>query len=81
MEFLFERFMRSELSPFVHKLIFDAVREHEARPELELETFELNCFDITLDFVNNLALIQDVTDASPSGKLQLPLDEFLRRLN
>lgn len=78
MEFLFESFMSNEFSPYVHKLIFDAVREHEARPELELQSFEFNVFDVKLDFVNQTAVLQDVLD--PNGTLQLPLDEFLRRL-
>ena len=80
MEFLFESFMRSEFSPHVHKLILNAVREHEARPELELKSFVLNCFEVKLDFVNQVAVLEDEFDVSPSGTLQLPLDEFLRRL-
>ena len=52
----------------------------KARPQLELESFVFNCFEVKLDFVNQVAVLEDEFDVSPSGTLQLPLDEFLRRL-
>ena len=37
-------------------------------------------FEITRDFVNQVAVLKDEFDVSPSGTLQLPLEEFLLRL-
>lgn len=80
MDSLFDEFVIDDVTPYARELIRNAVREHEARPELELESFVFNRFGVKLDFVNQVAVLEDDFDISPSGTLQLPLDEFLRRL-
>jgi len=80
MDSLFDQFAREDATPYARELIRDAVREHEERPALELKTFEFNRFEVKLDFLNQVAVLEDEFDVSPSGTLQLPLDEFLRRL-
>jgi len=80
MDSLFDEFAREDGTPYARELIRDAVRERGERPELELKTFSFNRFEVKLDFVNQVAVLEDEFDVSPSGTLQLPLDEFLRRL-
>jgi hypothetical protein len=81
MNSVLQRFLAEEASPYVRKLIADAMSEHGARPAEVQKRFEFNCFEVTLDFAGNAALIEDVLDPDVSGSFRLQLDEFLRCLS
>jgi pterin-4a-carbinolamine dehydratase len=81
MESLLEQFLREEASSHVRDLILDAVQEHEQRSNQVRKKFEFNRFEVTLDFVSDVALIEDVLDPAPSGEVRLQLGEFIRCLS
>lgn len=80
MESLLEQFLREEASSHVRGLILDAVHEHEQRSNQVRKKFEFNRFEVTLDFVSDIALVEDVLDAAPSGEVRLRIGEFIRYL-
>ena len=78
MELILEQFLAEEAVPYVRKLIFDAVNEHQTRPNEIQKQFEFNRFELTLNFENKTVLIEDILQPSPNGEVRLGLDELLR---
>jgi hypothetical protein len=73
---LLEQFLREECTPHVRKLICDAAASREpARQE-----FEFNRFNLALDFEAGRATLEDETDATPSGSVDLALADLLAAL-
>jgi hypothetical protein len=60
--------------------ILDAVHAKEKLPDRVIDEFSSNCFDITLNYTEGFALLEDVLDTSPSRQQRFVLDEFIRRL-
>jgi uncharacterized protein (DUF1786 family) len=81
MQALLEQFFNEEASSYVRSLILMAVQEHEWHPDVERRKFEFNRFEITLDFIGDFALIEDVLDPAPSGEVRVKLGDFLGRLS
>jgi hypothetical protein len=80
MSSVLEQFLEEEASPYVRKLIADAVSQHLFQPGEVQKRFEFNRFEVILDFMNDSVLIEDVLDPATSGEVRLKLDEFLRYL-
>lgn len=78
---LLEQFLKEEANPHVRGLLLGAVHEHERRPDEAQRKFEFNRFEVTLDFIGDVALIEDVLDPASSGEVRLQLGEFVRRLS
>ncbi|MEX8505369.1 hypothetical protein [Leptothrix ochracea] len=74
---LLEQFLREEVNPHVRRLILGAVHEHELRQDEAQRRFEFNRFEVTLDFIGDVALIEDVLDPGPSGEIRIELGEFV----
>ena len=81
MEFLLEQFLREEASPYVRGVIVDAVHEHDKCSNQAQKKFEFNRFEVTLDFIGDVALVEDVLDPASSGEVRLQLGEFIRCLS
>jgi len=78
---LLEQFLKEEADPHVRGLILGAVHEHENRSDEAQRKFEFNRFEVTLDFIGGIAVIEDVLDPAFSGEVRLQLGEFVRRLS
>ena len=74
---LLEIFLKEEASSHVRGLIVRAVREHDTRSNEAQKKFEFNRFEVTLDFIGDVVLIEDVLDPASSGEVRLPLREFI----
>lgn len=81
MESLLEHFLREEATSYVRGLIVDAVHEHDKRSTEAQKKFEFNRFEVTLDFIGDIALIEDVLDPASSGEVRLQLGEFISCLS
>ena len=81
MESLLNQFLREEASAHFRGLILDAVREHERRSNEAQKKFEFNRFEVTLDFIGDVALIEDVLDPAWSGEVRLQLGKFISCLS
>ena len=73
--------MTTLFSDFIHdaglstcREILDAIKSR--MPERIISEFNSNCFDITLNYVERFALLEDVLDISPSRQQRFPLEEF-----
>jgi hypothetical protein len=75
------KFLREEATPHVRKLILDAVEEQRRLKQRDRCRFEFNRFELTLDFVNDTATLEDVLDPELSGEYRLRLGELVRRLS
>jgi hypothetical protein len=75
---LLEQFLHEECTPHVRKLICDAVAGRE--PARQRQEFELNSFNLALDFEAGRATLEDETDATPSGSVDLALADLLAAL-
>ncbi|WP_018413105.1 hypothetical protein [Methyloversatilis thermotolerans] len=75
------KFLSEEATPHVRKLILDAVDEHSGLKQRDRCRFEFNRFEVTLDFVNDMAKLEDVLDPELSGEFRLRLGEFVHRLS
>ncbi len=60
--------------------ILEAVRAKEHLPERVIDEFNTNCFDITLHYVDEFALLEDVLDISPDRKQRFDLNAFVQLL-
>lgn len=80
MSLLIEQFIAEEVTPYVHKLIVDAVAQHEFRPDGGKTRFEFNRFELTIDYADEAVVIEDVLDASSAGEVRIALGEFMRAL-
>lgn len=78
---LLEQFLKEEANPHVRRVILGAVQEHEMRPNEAQRKFEFNRFEVTLDFIGDVALIEDVLDPASSGEVRLRIGEFVGRLS
>ncbi len=78
---LLEQFLWEEADPHVRGLILGAVHEHERRPDEVQRKFEFNRFEVTLDFIGDVALIEDVLDPGPDGEVRIQLGEFVGRMS
>ena len=73
--------MNTLFDDFIHdaglsicRKILDAVNSR--MPERVISEFNSNCFDVTLNYVERFALLEDVLDISPSREQRYPLEEF-----
>jgi hypothetical protein len=55
--------------------ILDAV--HARAPERVISEFNSNCFEVTINYVDGSALLEDVLDISAHRKHRFRLDEFV----
>jgi len=74
---LLEQFLKEEANSHVRGLLLGAVGAHKANPDAALQKFEFNRFEITLDFLGDMALIEDVLGPTPSGEVRFELGEFV----
>jgi hypothetical protein len=72
-----KQFLAEEAVTYVRNLIFDAVDKHENNPDEFHKLFELNRFDVTLNYAKSTVSIEDVLDSEASGEVTLSLKEFL----
>ena len=77
MNTLFDAFMR-DAGLSTCREILDAVSSR--KPERVIAEFNSNCFDVTLDYVEKFALLEDVLDVSPGRQQRFPLHEFTKLL-
>lgn len=77
MVLLLEQFLKEEANSHVRGLLLGAVSAHEENPEAAQQKFGFNRFEITLDFLGDIALIEDVLDPTPSGEVRIELGEFV----
>lgn len=73
---LLERFLAEEASAYVRGLLENAIAEFEAGAGPSEKRFEFNCFEVTVDRVNETVMLEDVLDATSSGELKLSIPEF-----
>lgn len=69
---LFEQFLTQECTAHVRRLLEDALADSTSpRPH-----FEFNRFEITIEREANVAVLEDVLDATEGGVCRVPLAEF-----
>jgi len=78
---LLEQFLKEEANPHVCRLILGAVHDQKKHPDEVQRKFEFNRFDLTLDFISNVALIEDILDPLSNGEVRLQLDEFVGHIS
>lgn len=74
MNTLFDEFIHDAGASTCRKIL-DAVKSR--RPERVIFEVNSNCFDVTLNYEERFALLEDVLDISPSRKQRFPLDDFI----
>ena len=77
---LLDEFIIGECTPYVRKLLCDALACRVDPGVARRMRFELNRFEVTLSFEDKTALLEDVLDTSPAGSRLLRFDELLARL-
>lgn len=80
MKSLLEQFLAEEATQHVRQMIEAAMEEHAGKPSECERRFEFNRFEVTLNFSQGFALIEDVLDASSVGEQRLPLDRLRQSL-
>ncbi|VWX56030.1 conserved hypothetical protein [Burkholderiales bacterium 8X] len=80
MSSLFMQFLREENTAVFRKLIAAAIVEHEREPAKVNFRFELNRFEVTLDFATGFAFLEDVLDPSSQGEMKVELEEFISQV-
>jgi hypothetical protein len=73
---ILSEFLAFECDDYVKSLIRDAVQKSNLDKNLKVKKFEFDRFNITMDFENQVVLVEDVLDASEAGTGQFDLDEF-----
>lgn len=80
MKSLLKQFLAEEATPHVRQIIEIAIEEHAEKPSELERRFEFNRFEVTLNFSQGFALIEDVLVSGPAGEECLPLNELRHSL-
>ena len=82
MQSILEQFLKEEANSHVRGIILAAaqVQDRNSVTAKVKSKFEFNRFEVTLNFLDDVVLIEDVLDPASSGELRLPLSEFLQYL-
>lgn len=79
MKSLLEVFLEQELDDSVSKVLEAAVDEFRASgAKVALRSFEFNCFNVILDFENNIVLLEDALACGPESEQKIRLSVFLK---
>jgi hypothetical protein len=73
---LLQQFLRLEVNATVRQLLQDALADPE--PRKARREFEFNRFNVKLDFERQVAVIDDETDTSSAGSVEIELEQFAR---
>lgn len=73
---LLKQFLMEECTPYVRSLLLEALAGPRAGSAAQKQRFELNRFEVTLDFEENVAVLEDVLDTSESGVQRVPIAEL-----
>ena len=75
---LLSAFLEQELSDSVREVLAAAVRE-SINPDAQIDiiSFEFNCFDVALDFECGTATLGDVLSSGAGSEQVIPLPFFL----
>jgi len=77
---LLNQFIKEECTPYVRGLICGAIARHKQGASSARAQFEFNRFNLTLDFEDRSATLEDELDTTPSGRLRLPLGQLVAEL-
>ena len=73
---LLDQFLAQECTASVRRLLEDAIADSAtSRPH-----FEFNRFEVTIERAKNIAVLEDVLDATEAGVRLVPLAEFTAAL-
>jgi hypothetical protein len=78
---LLDQFFAQDATPSVCQLIHQVIVSHETRRGELYRCFNFNRFDVTVNFVERVVLIEDVLTPDESGQARVPLNEFVDRLS
>lgn len=73
---LVQQFIRDECSDYVRDQVGTALRSVRDRSAPPVVRFEYNRFELTIDAEKQVAVVQDVLDASDEGVQTVTLDEL-----
>lgn len=79
-ETLLSQFIREECTPRVRSILLDALSASMTGTAPTRRHFEFNRFEVTLDAKDDIALIEDVLDASDAGMERVQLSELISAL-
>ncbi len=71
-------FFENEATDYVKAMLISSISDR--RPAECIASFEFNCFDVTLDFENDVVTIEGVLQVGPCGAGRVRISEFLRYL-
>ncbi len=78
---LMERFLADEANdPNVRRLLFDGLRQLEARIPPLTRRLNFNIYEVTIDVETGEVLLQDVLDSGPESVSTIALDVFRKAL-
>ncbi|AUZ44162.1 hypothetical protein [Pseudomonas orientalis] len=76
-ETLIERFVVQELDDSVRSILKDAFDERNHSKSVLLRKFEFNCFDVSLDFENDIVTLQNILSSGEGDALNVPMHDFI----
>lgn len=77
-EDLLNLFLKRELDENVKQLILRALKDHEeVGSKVAIRSFELNCFDVILDFERDVVILVDVLSSGSGGEQIVSLNFFI----
>ena len=74
---LVRRFVEQELNACVRSTLDAALQERAESKNVLMREFEFNCFDVTLDFENEVVTLQDVLSSGADSSVELPISDFV----
>lgn len=76
---ILERFLDQELNDAIRILFKVAIDDSvDSKKKLAVCEFEFNCFDVVLDFENNVAILVDVLSDDEGSEQKIPLQPFFK---
>ncbi len=78
---LLKRFVDDELNGYIRAILENAFAERRRSENVLVRAFEFNCFDVTLDFENNVVTLEDVLFAGDGSAVDMPMCDFVVMCN
>lgn len=74
---LIERFIAQEFSPHARKVLSEALQQRADSDKILARQCEFDCFDVELDFLKGMVVVQDILDSGEESSVELPIADFV----
>jgi hypothetical protein len=73
---LLEQFLSEECTPYVRHVVLQALNSSKTVGLARMKRFEFNRFDLTIDYDEGVATVEDILDATAAGSQRVSLAEL-----